>query len=252
MHDDGFTTVANPGVDNEDTLQKVWLELIKSGHEKYFDPDDLIDANGKLIPPPPLHDQWLTERERRRRMLTRRDYVSKLTTFRGDNEGNDNNVGEQKIWNDLVVGDAVGGINAVNGNDVKDNLDPPEDDGFGRHLLSGESNPTLKDRLEALDAAEGDQDNDDVLSLVDEGELDEMPDLVDRDSGDDNDDVIDDDEVVETPIVTRSGRRIKPPSRLIQECYQERMKGAYYSKLYSEAPRYFIAKGDRNIKECLT
>ena len=83
VHDDGFTTVANPGVDNEDTLQKVWLELIKSGHEKYFDPDDLIDANGKLIPPPPLHDQWLTERERRRRMLTCRDYVSKSTTFRG-------------------------------------------------------------------------------------------------------------------------------------------------------------------------
>ena len=133
VHDDRFTTVANPGVDNEDTLQKVWLELIKLGHEKYFDPDDMIDSNGKIIPPPPLHDTWLTPKERHKRRQNRTRHV-----VEGSGDSNETTHVLDKEDKAVLPPDIIPKVSFDDNGVAGVVPDGESDDGFGRFLRPGE------------------------------------------------------------------------------------------------------------------
>jgi hypothetical protein len=62
VHDDYFTTV--PGVDSTKTFSAAsWKTILQTGVERYLSVD--IDRFGKPLPLPSLHDEWITEEERR-------------------------------------------------------------------------------------------------------------------------------------------------------------------------------------------
>ena len=73
VHNDLFTTAANSGamnIDDKGFDEGQWRNLIDSGHEKYIDDD--VDREGREIPKPPLHNEWLTKREIKARDQTRK------------------------------------------------------------------------------------------------------------------------------------------------------------------------------------
>jgi len=73
VYDDLYTTVPNAESggqpDTEPFRAERWNQLIQSGSERYLDEE--VDERGHRIPAPPLHDDWLTENERRTREATR-------------------------------------------------------------------------------------------------------------------------------------------------------------------------------------
>jgi hypothetical protein len=74
IYDDLFTTVPNAetgGIfDLENFQSQSWARLLSGGSELYIEEE--FDERGNRIPPPELHDDWLTPGERRVRDEARR------------------------------------------------------------------------------------------------------------------------------------------------------------------------------------
>jgi hypothetical protein len=75
VYDDLYSTVPNAetgGLLDLDRFQaESWSRLIAAGSERYI--EDEYDDRGNVLPPPPLHDDWLTPAERRLREEARRE-----------------------------------------------------------------------------------------------------------------------------------------------------------------------------------
>jgi hypothetical protein len=62
LHHDSFTKLPSTGTPWTGFSPLAWHALLKSGYERYLDPD--FDHSGHSIPSPMLNDEWLTGPER--------------------------------------------------------------------------------------------------------------------------------------------------------------------------------------------
>ena len=190
VYDDLFTSVPNAEngglFDIADFDADSWDRLVRTGLERYLDED----GDDRL---PSLHDSWLSPAERNLRTLTRhrrrtarreRNDTRQRTDREGEEQGGRNRpvvAVRNRPVDELTQGHDPPTNQQTDENDDDDNY-PNDDDGY-----------TLG------------TDNDDALSLVDDGDINNNNDRDDRTPE-------------PAPIRTKSGRQVKPPKRLIEHC----------------------------------
>jgi hypothetical protein len=183
VYDDFFTSVPNAEhgglFEIPDFDANLWEKLVESGHERYLD-----EGDGDRLPP--LHDSWLTPAERNLRVLVRHRRREARRERNDNRQRNDR--GEEQDENKNVT-------RRLNRPVVADRLPPDRDD--------DDDIPVNNDGDEQPDLVMYDDDESDTQSLVDDGDI--PPNQ--RNDADDK------------PITTtRSGRRVQPPKRLIENC----------------------------------